>query len=298
MADTILVTGANGQLGKKVKETFSKKQNINMVYTDIDEMDITSRREVEQKLEELQPTVLINCSAYTAVDKAETERKSALKINQKGPLVLSEKCKKYNTFLIHISTDYVLSGEGFKPYSEDEPIRPINYYGETKALGEEAIQKNYNNAVIIRTAWLYSEHGNNFVKTMLKLGKERQQLGVIDDQVGTPTYAGDLANAIKNIVLQYLSNDDFDKGIYHFTNEGVCSWFDFALKIQSLAGNNVITNPIPTKDFPTPAKRPHYSVLSKRKIKSNFQINIPHWEESLKKCLSIINNTIENKQYR
>ncbi len=281
----VLVTGANGQLGKMVQQAFANETDIEVTYTDVDEIDITSRKSVEEKIQEVQPGVLINCAAYTAVDDAETQRDSALKVNHKGPLVLAEKCKKNDVFLIHISTDYVFSGEGFTPYSENDPIRPVNFYGETKALGEEAIQQNNSGAVIIRTAWLYSEYGKNFVKTMLRLGKERKKLGVIDDQVGTPTYAGDLAMAIYTFTQKYFSGAQFRRGIYHFTNEGVCSWFDFAMKIQQLAGNDVEVNPIPTTDYPTPAKRPCYSVLSKRKIKNQLHISIPHWEQSLKKCL-------------
>src|SRR6056297_1973385 len=263
---TILISGVNGQLGQKVKEALLHNNHFNVVGLDIDELDIISRRQVEEKLQEIRPDVLINCSAYTDVDNAENEKEMALKVNQKGPLVLAEKCKMFDVFLIHISTDYVFSGEGFRPYIENDPIRPVNFYGETKALGEESIQKTYSNAIIIRTAWLYSEYGKNFVKTMLRLGGERKQLGVIDDQVGSPTYAGDLADAINAITIQYLNDDDFARGIYHFTNEGVCSWFDFALKIQQIANNRVKVNQIPTSDYPTPAKRPHYSVLDKRKI--------------------------------
>jgi dTDP-4-dehydrorhamnose reductase len=288
MGKSILVTGYKGQLGQKVKEVFDTFSDVNVVYTDVEELDITSRRSAETIFQKVNPDVVINCSAYTAVDKAETEKETALKVNQKGPLVLAEKCMQYEAFLIHVSTDYVFSGEGFMPYQENEPTKPVNFYGETKVLGEEAIQQTYNDFVIIRTAWLYSEHGNNFVKTMLKLGKERQKIGVIDDQVGSPTYAGDLAEAIREIVKHKLENKPFARGIYHFANEGACSWFDFALKIQELAGNDVAVNPIPTTDYPTPAKRPHYSLLNKRKIKSEFHISIPHWEKSLKHCLEIL----------
>lgn len=285
MANKIWVTGVNGQLGQKVKEQIERTDNFRARYTDIDETDITSKRGVETQMQNDKPDIVINCAAYTAVDDAEKEKETALKINEKGPKVLAEKCMEHKALLIHISTDYVFSGEGFKPYTEEEPTKPVNFYGETKALGEEAIQKTFDNAVILRTAWLYSEHGKNFVKTMLRLGKEREKLSVIDDQVGTPTYAGDLAAAIVAIANSYVTQQHFTPGIYHFTNEGVCSWFDFALKIQTLAGNNAHVNPIPTTDFPTPAKRPHYSILSKRKIKSQFQINIPHWEQSLQYCI-------------
>lgn len=285
---TVLISGVKGQLGQKVREAMLKHRDLNVIGVDLDEMDIVSRREVEAKLQEIQPEVLINCSAYTNVDQAENEKEMALKVNQRGPQVLAEKCKLFGTLLIHVSTDYVFSGESFRPYNENDPTRPVNFYGETKALGEEAIQQIYNNSIILRTAWLYSEHGKNFVKTMLRLGSERKKLGVIDDQVGTPTYAGDLANAIEVITLHFLEGEDFARGIYHFANEGVCSWFDFALKIQQMAGNSVMVNPIPTADYPTPAKRPHYSVLDKRKIKNQFHITIPHWEQSLKKCIDIL----------
>ncbi len=283
----VLISGVNGQLGQKVKQALLHREDVNVIGVDLDEMDIVSRRQVESMLQEIRPDVLVNCAAYTGVDDAENEKEMALKVNQKGPLVLAEKCKMFNVFLIHISTDYVFSGEGFRPYIENDPTRPVNFYGETKALGEEAIQKTYDNAIIIRTAWLYSEYGKNFVKTMLRLGKERKQLGVIDDQVGSPTYAGDLADAIEIIISQYFTGEDFSRGIYHYTNEGVCSWFDFALKIQEMGGNRVKVKPIPTSDYPTPAKRPHYSVLDKRKIKHQFHISIPHWEESLAKCIDL-----------
>ncbi|MDA3865695.1 MAG: dTDP-4-dehydrorhamnose reductase [Salinivirgaceae bacterium] len=286
--ETILVTGAGGQLGTKVKEAFEQNGTFNMVYTDVDDLDITMRPQVDAMLERHKPQIVINCSAYTAVDNAEKERDSALKTNQKGSLVLAEKCKKHSAFLIHISTDYVFDGEGFMPYEETHPTRPVNFYGQTKVLGEEAILQNYNEAVIIRTAWLYSEFGKNFVTTMLRLGAEREQLGVIDDQVGTPTYAGDLADAILAFAKNYVTSNSFKRGIYHFTNEGACSWYDFALKIQQLANNRVQINPIPTTDYPTPAKRPHYSILNKRKIKDQLQIEIPHWEESLIKCIELI----------
>ncbi|PLX21996.1 MAG: NAD(P)-dependent oxidoreductase, partial [Marinilabiliales bacterium] len=185
MAKNILVTGSKGQLGQKVKDVLDTFSDINVVYTDVEELDITSRRSAESVFQTVKPEIVINCSAYTAVDKAETEKETALKVNQKGPLILAEKCLQHDAFLIHVSTDYVFSGEGFKPYLENEPTKPVNFYGETKVLGEEAIQQTFNNFIIIRTAWLYSEHGNNFVKTMLRLGKERQKLGVIDDQVGS-----------------------------------------------------------------------------------------------------------------
>lgn len=288
--NTILVTGVNGQLGRKVKEAFAQETTFNMIYTDVDELDIASRKAVEKFFDTYRPKFVINCAAYTAVDKAEEEKETALRINEKGPLVLAEKCKSYEAFLLHISTDYVFDGQAFMPYTENHPTKPVNFYGKTKVLGEEAIQKTYDQSAIIRTAWLYSEHGNNFVKTMLRLGAERQKLGVIDDQVGTPTYAGDLAEAIRAFAVNYFSINNFARGIYHFTNEGACSWFDFALKIQNLANNKVTVNPIPTTDYPTPAKRPHYSILNKRKIKDQLQISIPHWEESLAKCLQILQN--------
>lgn len=288
MTKKVLVTGANGQLGRKVKEVLNDIIEIEVLYTDLEELDVSSRRSAEAVFQSFNPNIVINCSAYTAVDKAESEKETALKINQKGPLVLAEKCLQHDAFLIHVSTDYVFDGEGFLPYVENQPTKPVNFYGETKVLGEEAIQQTYNNFVIIRTAWLYSEHGNNFVKTMLRLGKEREKLGVIDDQVGSPTYAGDLALAIGEIVRFEMEEKKFARGIYHYANEGVCSWYDFALKIQELAGNDTIINPIPTTDYPTPSKRPQYSVLSKRKIKREFHIEIPHWEKSLKRCIDIL----------
>lgn len=287
---TVLITGVKGQLGKKVREAFDRDNSFRTIYTDVEDLDITSRTDVDKKFDTYKPVFVINCSAYTAVDKAEDEKETSLKVNEKGALILAEKCKKFNAFLLHVSTDYVFDGQAFMPYTESHPTKPVNFYGKTKMLGEEAIMKTLNEFVILRTAWLYSEHGSNFVKTMLRLGSERQQLGVIDDQVGTPTYAGDLAEAILAFAKNYFTDNSFARGIYHFTNEGACSWFDFALKIQEIAGNNIIINPIPTTDYPTPAKRPHYSILSKRKIKNQLQITIPHWEKSLIKCINILKN--------
>ncbi|MBO6034264.1 MAG: dTDP-4-dehydrorhamnose reductase, partial [Paludibacteraceae bacterium] len=230
----------------------------------------------------------LNCAAYTAVDKAEDNEDICRKVNALAPFNLAKAAAKYNAGLIHISTDYVFDGTSCVPYTEDMPATGLSVYGKTKREGELKIQETLPDAVIIRTAWLYSEFGNNFVKTMIKLGKEREALNVVFDQVGTPTYALDLAKAMITIAKKIFSDGNIYGGIYHFTNEGVCSWYDFTLKIHELSGITTCkVSPIESKDYPAKAPRPSYSVLNKAKIKKTFGIEIPHWEQSLKKCLNL-----------
>lgn len=269
-----LVTGANGQLGTAL-HTLLKD---NAVYIDREELDLTDEDAVKTYLTNNPFDCVINCAAYTAVDKAENDAENAHKVNALAPLYLA----KYSKRLIHISTDYVFDGKNYKPYTEEDTTSPISVYGKTKREGELNVLQNAKTAIIIRTAWLYSPYGGNFVKTMRKLGAERSELKVVFDQIGTPTNAHDLAAAIIAILPQIKEGE---KEIYHFTNEGVCSWYDFALEIMHQSQLPCNVYPLESKDYPTPAARPHYSVLNKYKIKQRFNITIPHWKESLEKCL-------------
>ncbi len=273
MSNNVLITGANGQLGCELQALLPE-----VILTDVSTLDITDLEAVKAFITDHQIETVINCAAYTAVDKAEDEPELAAKINTLGPANLAKSGAK----IIHISTDYVFDGKNYKPYTEEDTPNPISIYGKTKWAGEKAVLDNAEIAIIIRTAWLYSSHGNNFVKTMRRLGSEKTSLNVVTDQIGSPTYAGDLAKAIIAILPQMNKKNN---GIYHYTNEGVCSWYDFATKIMDLSGLNCRINPIPSSDYPTKANRPFYSVLNKSKIKSTFGIEIPHWEKGLKKCL-------------
>ena len=269
-----LVTGCNGQLGTAL-QTILKDQ---AVYIDKDELDLTNEEDVKYYLTNNPFDCVINCAAYTAVDKAEQDEETAHKVNALAPLYLA----KYAKRLIHVSTDYVFDGTNHKPYTEEDPTTPISVYGKTKREGEINVLTNAQTAIIIRTAWLYSPHGGNFVKTMRKLGAEKESLNVVFDQIGSPTNAYDLAEAIVKALPQIKEGE---KEIFHFSNEGVCSWYDFATEIMEQSKLNCKINPIESKDYPTPAHRPHYSVLNKNKIKQRFNIEIPHWKEGLIKCL-------------
>lgn len=273
MNDKILITGANGQLGTELAKLLPEA-----VLTDVADLDITDFQAVQSFVQERQIKTIINAAAYTAVDKAEDEPLVAQKINVQGP----ENLAKTGCKIIHISTDYVFDGTNHQPYRPEDKTNPVSVYGKTKAEGENAVLKNAPIAAIIRTAWLYSPYGNNFVKTMRRLGAERDTLNVVADQIGTPTYAADLAKAIKQILPQL---NEQTKGIYHFTNEGVCSWYDFAVEIMRLSKLSCKVLPITSAEYPTKAKRPFYSVLDKNKIKKTFHLEIPHWKESLEQCL-------------
>lgn len=269
-----LITGANGQLGNELKRLLGTKA----VYADREEMDITDFEAVKAFCAGKNFEAIINCAAYTAVDKAETDKALAEKINVDGPRHLA----MTGIPLVQISTDYVFDGMAYRPYREDDQAHPQSVYGETKLAGEKAVLEAASTAIILRTAWLYSSYGNNFVKTMCRLGVERESLNVVFDQIGTPTYARDLAETIVNILPQIKSGM---KEIYHYSNEGVCSWYDFAVEIMQAAGLSCKVLPIESIDYPTPAARPHYSVLNKAKIKKDFGIHINHWKESLLSCL-------------
>lgn len=281
---TILVTGANGQLGNSIRLIANQHPQYNFLFTDVDTLDITDSAAVKAMVKDNQVNYILNCAAYTAVDKAEDNEDLCRRLNCDAVHVLGEAAHEANAKIIHVSTDYVFSGTSYRPYKETDDTRPVSAYGRTKLAGEEALVKVCPDAVIIRTAWLYSEFGNNFVKTVLRLGKERDQLGFVFDQAGTPTYAGDLAEAILTVVTAD-EKGTFVPGIYHYSNEGVCSWYDFTVKVLQIAGIECSVRPIETKDYPTRAVRPPYSVLNKGKIKEIYGVTIPHWEESLRICL-------------
>ncbi len=278
----ILITGCNGQLGNEMQLLQAKYAQHTWFNTDVNELDITDKDAIERFVEANHIDGVVNCAAYTAVDKAESDPLLAKKLNADAPAFLAEAVGKQSGWIVQVSTDYVFDGTKHTPYVETDSTCPNSVYGQTKLEGEQAVTKLCPNAMIIRTAWLYSEFGNNFVKTMIRLGKEREQLGVIFDQVGTPTYAHDLASVIMTAIDKGIK-----PGIYHFSNEGVTSWYDFTKSIHRIAGINTChVMPLHTAEYPTPASRPAYSVLDKTKIKEAYSINIPHWEESLAKCIA------------
>ena len=281
----ILVTGSNGQVGSEINK-LSSKYDYNFFFTDRNILDITNEQNIKDFIETNNINTIINCAAYTAVDKAEEDKLNADLVNRKAVKKLAKISKDKDIKLIHISTDYVFDGKNFKPYCEEQQTKPNSVYGQTKLDGEnEMIKINPNNSIIIRTSWVYSSFGANFVKTMLRLGKERDELGVIFDQVGTPTYAKDLAKAILDI-LSKIDNKKVE--IYNYSNEGVLSWYDFSKEIMKMAKIECQINPIETFQYPTPASRPHYSLLNKSKIKKEFDIIIPYWKDSLDECLKVM----------
>ena len=278
----ILVTGSNGQLGSEIRE-LSSNYSYTFFFTDRNNIDITSKDSIKAFCQTNNINVIINCAAYTAVDKAESDELNADLVNRKAVKKLALVSSELNIKLIHISTDYVFDGRNFKPYCEEFQTNPQGVYGKTKLDGENEMRDiNPKNSIIIRTSWVYSSFGNNFVKTMLRLGREKESLGVIFDQVGTPTYARDLALTILDIIPK-ITNEKVE--IYNYSNEGVLSWYDFAKEIMKMAKLDCKINPIQTFEYPTPAKRPHFSLLNKSKIKSTFNIEIPFWKDSLDECL-------------
>lgn len=281
----VLITGANGQLGRSLRRVMENFPEIYPVFTDVENLDITDKEALEKAFSENKFDAIVNCAAYTAVDKAESDEVMAALLNTQAVGLLAEVAALHGVRFIHISTDYVFAGDSCRPYVENDEPYPQSIYGRTKLEGEGILKSLCPDAVIIRTAWLYSEYGRNFVKVMLSVGKDKGLVRVVSDQIGTPTYAGDLADAI----VAVLRNPEWKPGIYHFTDEGVASWFDFAEAIFELSGlSEVDVIPIDTVDYPSPAKRPQYSVLSKNKIKSTFGIKIPYWRDSLKKCLAAL----------
>ena len=280
----ILITGCNGQLGNEIQLLESKYPQHDFFNTDVAELDITDADAIRQFVNDNQIGGIINCAAYTAVDKAESNEELCTKLNAEAPAYLAQAIDERGGWMVQVSTDYVFDGTNHTPYREDEDTCPNSVYGSTKLVGELNVQKLCRQSMIIRTAWLYSTFGNNFVKTMLRLGREKNELGVIFDQIGTPTYARDLAVAIMAAVSKGIV-----PGIYHFSNEGVISWYDFTKAIHRIAGIDTChVRPLHTSEYPTPAARPHYSVLDKTKIKETYGIEIPYWEESLKECISAL----------
>ena len=282
----VLITGSNGQLGSEIKELASDYENLECVFKDLPELDICDAEVLNTFIIDQQINAVINCAGYTAVDKAEEEALIAQKVNSEGVLNLVNALKKVDGKLIHISTDYVFDGNHSQPYKESDPVSPIGVYGQTKRAGELAVLNSSIDAIVIRTSWLYSVYGNNFVKTMLRLGNEKKSIQVVSDQKGTPTFAKDLAKTCLDILSDASSTKISKKGsLYHYSNEGVTSWYDFATAIMEISNIDCKVIPIETKDFPTQARRPMYSVLDKSKIKSDFKVTIPHWRDSLTNCI-------------
>ena len=287
----VLITGSNGQLGSEIKALAANYKKLDFVFKDLPELDICNFEALQAFIIDYNINIVINCAAYTAVDKAEEDAEIAEKVNSNGVLNLVNALETIDGKLIHISTDYVFDGNHFLPYKESDPVSPIGVYGETKRSGELAALNSAIDAIVIRTSWLYSSYGNNFVKTMLRLAKQKEELSVIFDQVGTPTYARDLAKTCLEILTGVNSAKISKNGnLYHYSNEGVASWYDFAISIMKIGGENCKVKPIQTKDYPALAKRPQYSVLNKSKIKTDFKIEIPYWRDSLKDCIEKIIN--------
>jgi dTDP-4-dehydrorhamnose reductase len=287
----VLITGSNGQLGSEINDLAVNYKNVECIFKDLPELDICNINALETFITDHQITAVINCAAYTSVDKAEEDANTAELVNSIGVSNIINAMLKVNGKLIHISTDYVFDGKSYIPYTELDSVNPNGVYGLTKRSGELAVIRSSIDAIIIRTSWLYSAYGNNFVKTMLRLGNEKDEIGVILDQIGTPTYARDLAKVCLEIISKPASEQISKNGsVYHYSNYGVASWYDFAIAIMELGNINCKVNPIQTKDYPTLAKRPQYSVLNKSEIKIDFKIEIPYWRDSLKDCIEKIKN--------
>jgi len=284
----ILVTGANGQLGSELKEQGKNYAYGKIYFTDVDTLNITKLSEIESFVKSYDIHFIVNCAAYTAVDKAEDEPELAELLNAKAVYNLAQIAFKYELKLIHVSTDYVFDGNNYLPYTELDATNPTSIYGNTKLKGEQVILNSNIAYIILRTSWLYSSHGNNFVKTMLKLGKDKNELNIVFDQIGTPTYAKNLAQAILHIIKNYITDSIFEIGIYHYSNQGVCSWYDFAHEIFKIKRIKCMVNPVTSDKFPTKAIRPKYSVLNKQKITETYALTIPHWTDALHDCLSLI----------
>jgi len=279
-----LVFGASGQLGQCIKSVSEQQGFLGLIFPDEKDANILDVDILDALFKQYQPNYIINCAAYTAVDKAESDVDMARKINKDGPANLALLCKKYDAVFIQISTDFIFAGDTPYLLSEDDEAKPLSVYGLTKLEGEQVIEETFSKYFILRTSWLYSEYGNNFVKTMLRFGKEKEEIKIIADQIGTPTYAIDLASAILNII----SANSTAFGVYHYSNEGVTSWYDFAKAVFDISGSAIKIYPIRTEEYPTPAVRPKFSVMDKSKIKSTFNITIPYWRDSLVKCINIL----------
>jgi dTDP-4-dehydrorhamnose reductase len=280
----ILVTGATGQVGSELKVLAPRYSQLDWVFADRSVLDLSDLKAISQVLDEIQPQIIINCAAYTAVDKAESETDLADILNHQAVAVLAQWTKANDCQFLHLSTDYVFDGNSSTPLTEAAPTGPINAYGQTKLAGEQACLRENPNAIIIRTSWVYSAFGANFVKTMCKLMQERERLNVVNDQIGSPTYAADLAEAIITIFI----HPNWQAGIYHYSNEGEISWYEFALAIQEIGGFDCQITGIPSADYPTPARRPKYSLLDKSKIATTFGVAMPEYLESLEKCMAVL----------
>jgi dTDP-4-dehydrorhamnose reductase len=290
MNSKILVTGANGQLGNEIRRLCRNFPGLEFIFTDVDMLDITNPDAVSVFMEASKPAIVVNCAAYTNVDGAEVDVKNVRKINSLAPQVLAAACAMQDAFLIHISTDYVFDGKANEPYNEEDETNPVSVYGNSKLEGEEKIKTVFDNYLIIRTSWMYSEFGHNFVRSIIALAKDRETLEIVNDQIGSPTYARDLANCIIDIIIKSILNPKaYLPGIYHYANQGTCSWYDFAQEILNIYGINTCKLiPISTDQFPAVAKRPKYSVLDTTKVRESFGIGIPNWRDSLRECLSSI----------
>ncbi len=288
MTKKILITGANGQLGHEMRNLLEDDSRFDCIFTDVAELDICDAEAVNRAVTDNRVDYIVNCAAYTQVDKAEDNVELCRKINAGAVENLAQAAAQCGARMIHISTDYVFDGKGYRPYTEEMPPHPQSVYGATKLEGEQALQRFCPQSVIVRTAWLYSPYGNNFVKTMMRLGVEREELSVVADQIGSPTCAADLAQAI----LAILQAETFVPGIYHFSNEGACSWYDFTVAIHRLAGITTCrVKPIRSDEYPSRAHRPFYSVLDKSRIKQTYGLTIPHWYESLSHCIKLLQET-------
>ena len=281
----ILVTGANGQLGNECRTLAAARTDANFIFTDIVELSITDEAAINELFSKSNFDFCINAAAYTAVDAAENDIETSRAINATAVGYLAKACNKYNCKLIHISTDYVFDGENEFGYQEEDATAPINVYGITKLEGEQLAFENNTQTIVIRTSWVYSFHGKNFVKTMMRLMQEKEEINVVADQIGKPTYAADLADAIFNIIF---SKPTFLPGIYNYSNQGVISWFDFATAIKEIGAYACKVNPIPSSAYPVPAKRPHYSILLTDKIETIYKVHIPNWKDSLEKCMQLL----------
>jgi dTDP-4-dehydrorhamnose reductase len=282
----ILVTGANGQLGSELRKLSNQQNQFEWVFTDWQELNLCDLENLENNISKINPAIIINCAAHTAVDKAESEYELSDILNHQSVAIMSKWCHVNNSKFIHVSTDYVFDGAASVPLKEEAFTNPINVYGKTKLAGEIACIRENSNAIILRTSWVYSSFGANFVKTMSRLMLERDSINVVNDQIGSPTYAADLAQAIMTII----NHPKWQAGVYHFSNEGEISWYEFAVAIQEIGGFDCVIAGIPSSAYPTPAKRPQYSLLDKSKIKNTFDVNVPHYKESLIKCMELLMN--------
>lgn len=290
MNSKILVTGANGQLGNELRRLCKNFPGLEFIFTDVDMLDITNPDAVSVFMEASKPAIVVNCAAYTNVEGAEDDAKTARKINALAPQVLAAACAMQDAFLIHVSTDYVFDGETSVPYKEDDETNPISVYGSSKLEGEEKIKSVFDDYVILRTSWLYSEYGTNFMRKILAKGREQDSIEVVNDQVGSPTYARDLANCIIDMIIKSILNPTaYLPGVYHYANQGSCSWAEYTEEIFELAGVDCKVIPVSSDKYPTKAARPKFSVLDTTKVREAFGIGIPNWRDSLKECISSLN---------